>query len=128
MFDVHEMEVNFGPQHPSTHGVLRVLLKIDGARLTLNCMRIGGMPVDLPPGWLDDLEAFLGKFEAAVDEYEALLTNNRIWKRRTIGIGVVTPEEAIAWGITGPPLRGCGVEWDLGRAQPYECYPDLQFE
>src|ERR1043165_533445 len=228
MFDVHEMEVNFGPQHPSTHGVLRVLLKIDGeriidakpvigylhrgteklfenmaypqciphtdrmdyvasatnslgfveaveklmgvtkqipkraqlmrvilselqrisshllwlathaidigamtpffycfrereqvldlfesycgARLTLNCMRIAGICA------------------AAVDEYESLLTNTRIWKRRTVGIGVLSPEEAIEWGITGPPLRGSGVERDLRRAQPYECYPELQFE
>jgi NADH-quinone oxidoreductase subunit D len=99
-----------------------------GARLTLNCMRIGGMPDDLPAGWLDDVETFIGKFDAAVDEYESLLTNNRIWKRRTVGIGVVSPEEAIEWGITGPPLRGSGVEWDLRRAQPYECYSELQFE
>jgi NADH-quinone oxidoreductase subunit D len=98
-----------------------------GARLTLNCMRIGGMPDDLPPGWLDDLEAFIGKFDAAVDEYESLLTNNRIWKRRTVGIGVISPEETIDWGITGPPLRGSGVEWDLRRAQPYECYDELDF-
>jgi len=91
-------------------------------------MRIGGMPDDLPPGWLDDLETFIGKFPAAVDEYESLLTNNRIWKRRTVGIGVLSPEEAIEWGITGPPLRGTGLEWDLRRAQPYECYPELQFD
>src|SRR6185369_2717555 len=58
-----------------------------GARLTLNCMRIGGMPDDLPPGWLDDVERFVDKFDAAVDEYESLLTNNRIWKRRAVGIG-----------------------------------------
>jgi len=246
MFDVHEMEVNFGPQHPSTHGVLRVILKIDGeriidsvpvigylhrgteklfehmaypqciphtdrldyvasatnnlgfvetveklmgiqaliprrvalmrvmlselqrisshllwlathaidlgamtpffytfrerehildlfekycgARLTLNCMRIGGMPEDLPPGWLEELAEFTSTFDAAMDEYEALLTNNRIWKRRTIGIGVITPEEAIEWGITGPPLRGSGVDWDLRKIRPYECYAELDFE
>jgi NADH-quinone oxidoreductase subunit D len=246
MLNVHDMEVNFGPQHPSTHGVLRVLLKIDGeriteakpvigylhrgteklfenmnypqciphtdrmdyvaaatnnlgfveavekllgvsgqiplraqlirvmlselqrisshllwlathaidigamtpffycfrereqildlfeeycgARLTLNCMRIGGVPEDLPPGWLDRLAEFCGIFEAAVDEYESLLTNNRIWRRRTVGIGVLSPEEAIEWGITGPPLRGSGVDWDLRRVQPYECYADLDFD
>jgi NADH-quinone oxidoreductase subunit D len=99
-----------------------------GARLTLNCMRIGGMPDDLPHGWLDDLEAFTAKFDPAMDEYESLLTNNRIWKKRTVGIGVLSPQEAIDWGITGPPLRGSGVEWDLRRAQPYECYPDLAFD
>jgi NADH-quinone oxidoreductase subunit D len=99
-----------------------------GARLTLNCMRIGGMPEDLPHGWLEDVEAFVDKFPACIDEYESLLTNNRIWKKRTIGIGVLSPEDAIDWGITGPPLRGSGIEWDLRRAQPYECYPELDFE
>jgi NADH-quinone oxidoreductase subunit D len=246
MLDIHEMEVNFGPQHPSTHGVLRVVLKIDGeriidakpvigylhrgteklfenmtfplcvphtdrmdyvaaatnnmgfveaveklmgisaqiprraqlirvvlaelqrisshllwlathaidlgamtpffytfreredildlfeeycgARLTLNCMRIGGLPEDLTPGWLEKLEEFIDKFPAACDEYEALLTNNRIWRRRTIGVGIISPEEAIDWGLTGPMLRGSGVDWDLRRKQPYECYPELEFE
>jgi NADH-quinone oxidoreductase subunit D len=99
-----------------------------GARLTLNCMRIGGMPDDLPPGWLDDVGEFIDRFDVALDEYESLLTTNRIWKRRTVGIGVLSPEEAIEWGITGPPLRGSGVEWDLRRAQPYECYPELKFD
>jgi NADH-quinone oxidoreductase subunit D len=91
-------------------------------------MRIGGMPDDLPPGWLDDVEEFIGKFEAAVDEYESLLTTNRIWKRRTVGIGVISPEEAIEWGVTGPPLRGSGVNWDIRKALPYECYADLDFD
>jgi len=99
-----------------------------GARLTLNCMRIGGQPEDLPPNWLEKLEEFLSIFPAAIDEYEALLTNNRIWKRRTIGIGVISPEEAIDWGLTGPPLRGSGVKWDLRKVKPYECYADLDFE
>jgi NADH-quinone oxidoreductase subunit D len=108
--------------------VLDLFEEYCGARLTLNCMRIGGMPEDLPYGWLDDVEEFCGKFDAAVDEYESLLTTNRIWKRRTVGIGVLSPEDAIEWGITGPPLRGSGVEWDLRRAQPYECYPELEFD
>ncbi|HUO84844.1 MAG TPA: NADH-quinone oxidoreductase subunit D [Thermoanaerobaculia bacterium] len=99
-----------------------------GARLTLNCMRIGGQPEDAPPGWLDRIEEFCGIFDAAVDEYETLLTNNRIWKRRTIGVGVLTPEQAIDWGITGPPLRGSGVNWDLRKVKPYECYAELDFE
>jgi NADH-quinone oxidoreductase subunit D len=246
MLNVHDMEVNFGPQHPSTHGVLRVLLKVDGeritdakpvigylhrgteklfenmtypmcvphtdrmdyvasatnnqafvgavekllgisaqipkraqlirvmlaelqrisshllwlathaidlgamtpffytfrerelildlfeeycgARLTLNCMRIGGLPEDLTPGWLDKLEEFISIFDKAIWEYEALLTNNRIWKRRTIGIGILSPEDAIDWGITGPPLRGSGVNWDIRKALPYDCYSELEFD
>ncbi|MGH9458420.1 MAG: NADH-quinone oxidoreductase subunit D [Thermoanaerobaculia bacterium] len=246
MLDVQEMEVNFGPQHPSTHGVLRVVVKVDGeriveakpvigylhrgteklfekmnyplcvphtdrmdyiaaatnnlgyveaveklmgirdqiprraqiirvmlaelqrisshllwlathaidlgamtpffyafrereevldlfeeycgARLTLNCMKIGSQPYDVTPRWLEKLEAFLAKFDAAVDEYESLLTNNRIWKRRTVGIGVISPEEAIDWGLTGPPLRASGVEFDLRKVMPYEIYGELDFE
>ena len=63
-----------------------------------------------------------------VDDYETLLTDNRIWKQRTVGIGVVTPERAQALGFTGPMLRGSGVEWDLRRKQPYEVYDQLQFD
>jgi NADH-quinone oxidoreductase subunit D len=99
-----------------------------GARLTLNCMRIGGLPDDVTPGWTERVEEFASTFPAAINEYEDLLTNNRIWKRRTVGIGVLSPENAIDWGVTGPPLRGSGVEWDLRRALPYECYPELDFE
>ncbi|HSN69177.1 MAG TPA: NADH-quinone oxidoreductase subunit D, partial [Thermoanaerobaculia bacterium] len=246
MLNVREMEVNFGPQHPSTHGVLRVILKVDGerivdakpvigylhrgteklfesmnypqcvphtdrmdyvasatnnmgyveaveklmgvadqiprraqiirvmlaelqrisshllwlathaidlgamtpffytfreredildlfedycgARLTLNCMKIGGQPYDVTPQWLEKLAAFTAKFDAAIDEYASLLTNNRIWKRRTVGIGVISPEEAIEWGLTGPPLRGSGVDWDIRKAHPYEIYSELDFE
>src|SRR5512134_3233382 len=246
MFDVHEMEVNFGPQHPSTHGVLRVILKIDGeriidakpiigylhrgteklfehmaypqciphtdrmdyvasatnnlgfvetveklmgitaqipkraqlmrvvlselqrisshllwlathaidigamtpffytfrerelildlfeqycgARLTLNCMRPGGLPHDLPVGWVDTCRAFVDAFPSKVDEYEGLLTENRIWKKRTIGVGVLAPETAIDYGVTGPMLRGSGVQWDLRKALPYEAYGEVEFE
>ncbi len=99
-----------------------------GARLTLNCMRIGGQPEDLPEGWLEKLETFVGMFDGAINEYESLLTNNRIWKRRTVGIGVISPEDAIEWGLTGPPLRGSGVNWDLRKVRPYECYDDFDFE
>ena len=77
---------------------------------------------------LDFLEDFVDRFPACVDEYETLLTDNRIWKQRTVGIGVVSPERAEALGFTGPMLRGSGVEWDLRRKQPYEVYDKLEFE
>ena len=99
-----------------------------GARLTLNCMRIGGLPQDLPEGWLDKLEAFVQDFPSKVDEYENLLTNNRIWRTRTIGIGVLEPDVAVDFGITGPPLRGSGIQWDIRRQFPYEVYDKLQFD
>jgi NADH-quinone oxidoreductase subunit D len=77
---------------------------------------------------LDFIEDFTRRFPGYVDDYETLLTENRIWKQRTVGIGVVSPERAIALGFTGPMLRGSGVPWDLRRKQPYEVYDRLAFE
>ena len=77
---------------------------------------------------LDFIEDFTNRFPKYVDEYETLLTDNRIWKQRTVGIGVVTPERALALGMTGPMLRGSGIEWDLRKKQPYEVYADLDFD
>jgi NADH-quinone oxidoreductase subunit D len=77
---------------------------------------------------LDFIEDFTNRFPKYVDEYETLLTDNRIWKQRTVGVGVVSPERALALGFTGPMLRGSGVEWDLRRKQPYEVYSDLKFD
>ncbi len=244
LLGIHEMEINFGPQHPSTHGVLRIVLKVDGekivsarpdigylhrgteklfetetypmvvphtdrmdyvaaatnnhafclvvekllgvpipkrvqyirvlldelqrisshllwlgtaaidlgamtpffycfrereaildlfeefcgARLTLNCMKVGGVYGELTPGFTQRVRDFIEPFEERVDEYEELLTGNRIWKMRTIGIGVFPVEDCIEWGVTGPPLRGAGLAWDVRRAIPYECYPELEFE
>ena len=77
---------------------------------------------------LDFIEDFTNRFPKYVDEYETLLTDNRIWKQRTVGIGVVTPERALALGMTGPMLRGSGIAWDLRKKQPYEVYADLDFD
>ena len=77
---------------------------------------------------LDFIEDFADRFPACVDEYETLLTNNRIWKQRTVGIGVVTPERALQLGFTGPMVRGSGIEWDLRKKQPYEVYDQLDFD
>ncbi|MDE3020820.1 MAG: NADH-quinone oxidoreductase subunit D [Pseudomonadota bacterium] len=91
-----------------------------GAIRRMNANRSGSL--------LDFIEDFTQRFPVYVDEYEALLTDNRIWKQRTVGIGVVTPERAKALGFTGPMLRGSGVEWDLRKKQPYEVYADLDFD
>jgi len=244
LFDVEEMEVSFGPQHPSTHGVLRVQLKLDGerimeakpiigylhrgteklfetmafpqciphtdrmdyvaaatnnqgfvvtmekllgltippraayirmilaelqrlashlvwlathaidlgaitpffytfrerdaildlfeeycgARLTLNTMRIGGVPSDLPAGWVDRCARLMDEFPRHIEEYENLLTSNRIWKRRTVGVGVISAEDAVDWGLTGPPLRGSGVRWDIRKVFPYDRYDEVEFD
>ena len=77
---------------------------------------------------LDFIESFVDRFPGCVDEYETLLTDNRIWKQRTVDIGIVTPERAVELGFTGPMLRGSGVEWDLRKKQPYEVYPELDFD
>jgi NADH-quinone oxidoreductase subunit D len=77
---------------------------------------------------LDFIADFAGRFPKLVDEYETLLTDNRIWKQRTVGVGVVSPERAKALGFTGPMLRGSGVEWDLRKKQPYEVYDRMQFD
>ncbi|WP_279361256.1 NADH-quinone oxidoreductase subunit D [Xanthomonas sacchari] len=86
----------------------------------LNAAREGSM--------LDFLEEFTNTFPARVDEYETLLTDNRIWKQRTVGIGVVTPEQAYAWGMTGAMLRGSGIAWDLRKKQPYAKYDSVDFD
>ena len=86
----------------------------------LNAWREGSM--------LDFLAAFAEDFPRRVDEYEELLTDNRIWKQRTVGIGVVSPEQAQAWGMSGPMLRGSGIAWDLRKKQPYAAYADVDFD
>jgi NADH-quinone oxidoreductase subunit D len=78
--------------------------------------------------FLDFIEDFTNRFPTYVDEYETLLTDNRIWKQRTVGVGVVSPERALALGMTGAMLRGSGIEWDLRKKQPYEVYADLDFD
>jgi len=86
----------------------------------LNAIREGSL--------LDFMDAFIDKFPGCVDQYETLLTDNRIWKQRTVNIGVVSPERALQLGFTGPMLRGSGVEWDLRKKQPYEVYDQLDFD
>ncbi len=99
-----------------------------GARLTLNCMRPGGQPFDLPVGWAERCREFIDGFPPKVDEYEGLLTENRIWKKRTVGVGVLDPEAALNYGVTGPMLRASGVAWDLRKALPYEAYGEVEFD
>jgi len=126
---------------------------VSGARMHATYYRPGGVYRDLPEqmpkykesrwhkgddlkqrnewregSMLDFLEAFCNDFPHKVDEYETLLTDNRIWKQRTVGIGVVSPEQALAWGMTGPMLRGSGIEWDLRKKQPYAMYDRMDFD
>jgi NADH-quinone oxidoreductase subunit D len=126
---------------------------VSGARMHATYYRPGGVYRDLPEkmpkykespwhkgedlrrrnewregSMLDFIEAFSKDFPSKVDEYETLLTDNRIWKQRTVGIGVVSPEMALAWGMSGPMLRGSGIEWDLRKKQPYAMYDKMDFD
>ncbi len=107
--------------------VLDLFEQYCGARLTLNCMRPGGLPFDLPVGWADSCRSLCDDFPAKIDEYEGLLTENRIWKRRTVGVGVLSPEAALDLGVTGPMLRASGIDFDLRKARPYEAYGEVEF-
>ena len=98
-----------------------------GARLTYNSMRIGGLPLDIPTGWDVKVRAFCDLMEGKIDEYETLLTNNRIWLERTKNIGVISAEDAIGLGLCGPPLRGSGVYRDVRKDEPYAAYDELEF-
>ncbi len=126
---------------------------VSGARMHATYYRPGGVHRDLPESMpqylpserrsqkeidqknkdrqgnlLDFIWAFTERFPGCVDDYETLLTDNRIWKQRTVDIGVVSPEDAYQWGFTGPMLRGSGVEWDLRKKQPYETYDQVDFD
>jgi NADH-quinone oxidoreductase subunit D len=100
---------------------------ISGQRMMTSYIRPGGVWRDFTPDFLPTLNTFLDYFPSKIDEYEALLTNNPIWVDRTQGIGVIEPEDALAWGVTGPSLRGSGVNWDLRKAQPYLGYETYEF-
>jgi NADH-quinone oxidoreductase subunit D len=107
--------------------VLDLFEEYCGARLTYNAMRIGGLPLDLPSGWDRKVREFCNVFEGKVAEYEELLTHNRIWHGRTKGIGVIEGTDALAIGLTGPPLRGSGVSRDVRKDEPYAAYAEFEF-
>ena len=93
-----------------------------------NYFRIGGVAADLPYGWVDKCEDFCDYFDPKIDEYERLITDNPIFRRRIEGLGVISREEAINWGLSGPMLRASGVKWDLRKVDHYECYDELDWE
>jgi NADH-quinone oxidoreductase subunit D len=99
-----------------------------GARLTYNSMRIGGLPLDVPSGWLPKVLEFCRIQEEKLTEYETLLTHNRIWLQRTRGIGTISGDAAIAVGLCGPSLRGSGVARDVRKDEPYAAYDEMAFD
>ncbi|MDX8393182.1 MAG: NADH-quinone oxidoreductase subunit D [Mariprofundales bacterium] len=101
---------------------------VSGARMHAAYFRPGGVAKDLPDGLLERIQAFTEKFYGYVDEYETLLTENRIWKQRTVDIGIVDKQAALDWGFTGPMIRGSGIAWDLRKTQPYDAYEHVEFD
>src|SRR5438093_421275 len=167
MAEIRNYTLNFGPQHPAAHGVLRLVLELDGevimradphigllhrateklaehktyiqalpymdrldyvSMMCKNASALKKLNETRQGSLLDFIEDFTRRFPKYVDEYETLLTDNRIWKQRTVNIGAVSPERALALGFTGPMLRGSGVEWDLRKKQPYAVYDQVDFD
>ena len=102
--------------------------RVCGARLHAAYYRVGGVHQDLPPSMTDDILEWIDQFPKFIDDMETLLTENRIFKQRCVDIGIVSAEDAMAWGFTGPLLRGSGVAWDLRKAQPYDVYDEIDFD
>ena len=108
--------------------VLRFFQKVTGLRMNHNFIRPGGLAADLPPGWRDDVLRLLDLIPERLDEYDILRTGQPIWRERLQGVGVITPDEALALGATGPILRSTGVAWDLRRDMPYLHYDEMDFD
>jgi NADH-quinone oxidoreductase subunit D len=108
--------------------ILKIFEKYCGARLTTHAFRIGGLQYETYDGFEQDVKRFCEDFGKKVDEYEQLLTENRIWVGRTKGVGVLSAADAIALGVTGPVLRASGVKWDIRKAMPYAAYDRYDFE
>jgi NADH-quinone oxidoreductase subunit D len=108
--------------------ILKIFENYCGARLTTHMFRIGGTQYELYEGFQDQVKTFIKGFPQKVAEYETLLTENRIWLKRTRGVGVISAKDAIDIGLTGPALRGSGVQWDIRKAKPYAAYADFEFD
>jgi len=108
--------------------ILSIYEQVSGARMTASYFRVGGLAMDIPGGLLDRCEKFVDEMPAHIDEYESLLTKNPIWLARTRGVAIVSAKDAIAWGLSGPILRGSGVSWDMRKNEPYSGYETYDFD
>lgn len=134
LLSVGTMVMDIGGMTPFTHAIRErekvnnLLEDLCGARLTFNYMRIGGVAWDLPPGYSDQVRAFLDQFEPLIDEYNDLISYNKIYVERLANVAVVPKDEAINYNLVGPNLRGCGFRFDVRRDEPYSIYPELEFD
>ncbi|MDY0270537.1 NADH dehydrogenase (quinone) subunit D [Trichloromonas sp.] len=108
--------------------IMNMYEKLSGARMTSNYFRVGGLSADLPDGFEKDVRDFIDAMPGHIDTYEGLLTGNKIWQKRVMGVGEISGEAAIDIGLTGPALRSSGVDWDLRRDNPYSGYEDYNFK
>src|SRR5439155_310642 len=131
---LHEiMELQMGPSHPASHGTIKFNLKLDGetivgARLTVSYCRLGGLTNDLPARFGDVLADRFRKIRAVVADCDKLLTRNRIFVDRMSGVGLLSQDDAISYGLTGPLLRATGVNYDVRKQCPYLYYDQGDFE
>jgi NADH-quinone oxidoreductase subunit D len=108
--------------------IMKIFEYVSGQRMMTSYFRIGGIALEPPPNWLDRIRRVIDALPAHIDEYEGLLTNNRIWLGRTKGVGIISAEDAIAMGASGPMLRGSGVPYDIRKAFPYSSYEEFDFD
>jgi len=108
--------------------IMKIFEYVSGQRMMTSYFRIGGIALEPPPNWLDHIRRVIDALPAHIDEYEGLLTNNRIWLGRTKGVGIISAEDAIAMGASGPMLRGSGVPFDIRKAFPYSSYEEFDFD
>lgn len=102
--------------------------RVSGSRMHAAYFRPGGVAGDMPPGLSEDIARFAERFESSINDLETLLSDNRIFRRRTVDIGAISVDDALAWGLSGPCLRASGLAWDLRKAQPYDVYADMDFD
>jgi len=108
--------------------ILKIFEMVSGQRMMTSYFRIGGLALEPPPGWLERVRRFIDMFPSRLEEYENLLTRNRIWLMRTVGIGILEAKDAIAFGVSGPMLRAAGVAYDVRKFFPYSSYEEFDFD
>ena len=134
LLSVGTMGMDIGAMTPFTHAIREremindLIEELCGARLTFNYMRIGGVAWDLPPGWREKALAYLDHFDPILEEYNALISYNKIYIKRLANVGVISTAEAIDYNLVGPNLRGSGFKWDIRKDIPYSVYPELDFD
>src|SRR6202030_4242085 len=108
--------------------IMKIYEYVSGQRMMTSYFRIGGLALEPPPGWLERVRSFIDMLPSRIEEYEKLLTRNRVWMMRTVGIGVLEAKDAIALGVSGPTLRAAGVAYDVRKFFPYSSYEEFSFD